>query len=89
LGFIKTDCKIEKAKGGVPMTIANLKIGQRKFVVVPERDFDRMQSENQRYRQLLEEDRQMGELAQRELKAFKRSGAKGIPWEKIKKELGL
>jgi hypothetical protein len=31
----------------------------------------------------------MGELAQRELKAFKRSGGKGITWEKIKKELGL
>jgi hypothetical protein len=71
------------------MTIANLKIGQRKFVVVPERDFDRMQSENQRYRQLLEEDRELGELAQNELKAFKRSGGKGIAWEKIKKELGL
>jgi hypothetical protein len=71
------------------MTIANFKIGRRNFVVVPEREFDRMQSENKRYRQLLEEDRALGELASKELKAFRKGGSKGIPWEKVKKELGL
>jgi PHD/YefM family antitoxin component YafN of YafNO toxin-antitoxin module len=71
------------------MTVANLKIGRRNFVVVPERDFDRMQLENKRYRQLVEEDRAMGELAEKELKTFRKAGGKGIPWEKVRKELGL
>ena len=71
------------------MTVANLKTGRRNFVVVPERDFDRMRLENKRYRQLLEEDRVLGALAEKELKAFGKTGGKGVPWEKIKKELGL
>ncbi|MFI5378904.1 MAG: hypothetical protein ACHRHE_06390 [Tepidisphaerales bacterium] len=71
------------------MTVANLKIGRRTFVVVPERDFDRMQRENKQYRQLLEEDRALGVLAEKELSAFRKGGSKGIPWEQVKKELGL
>ncbi len=71
------------------MTVANLKIGDRKFVVVPEQEFDRMRRENLRYRQLLEEDRALGALAEKELKAFRKRGSKGIPWEQVKKELGL
>lgn len=71
------------------MTIANLKIGRRSFVVVPERDFDRMRQENQQYRRLVHEDRALGQLAMKELKDFRKSGGKGIPWEKVKKELGL
>lgn len=71
------------------MTVANLKIGRRNFVVVPERDFDRMRQENKRYRQLLEEDRALGVLAEKELKAFRKSGGKGIPWGQVKAELGL
>lgn len=71
------------------MTVANLKIGKRAFVVVPERDFDRMQRENKRYRQLLDEDHALGQLAERELKAFRKAGCKGIPWDQVKKELGL
>ena len=71
------------------MTVANLKIGRRSFVVVPERDFDRMQLENKRYRQLVEQDRVLGDLAEKELKAFRKTGGKGIPWDKVKKELGL
>lgn len=70
------------------MTVANLKIGRRNFVVVPERDFDRMRLENKRYRQLVEQDRALGELAEKELKAFRKAGSKRIPWEKVKKELG-
>jgi hypothetical protein len=71
------------------MTVANLKIGKRNFVVVPERDFDRMQRENQQYRRLLNEDAALGCLAEKELKAFRKSGGKGIPWAQVKKELGL
>jgi hypothetical protein len=59
------------------MTVANLKIGQRKFVVIPKRDFDRMQKENQHYRQILKEDHVLGSLAEKELKAFRKSGCKG------------
>jgi hypothetical protein len=70
------------------MTIANLKIGRRSFVVVPERDFDRLQTDSKRYRQLVEEDRALAKLAEKELKAFGKNGGKGVPWEKVKKELG-
>ena len=65
------------------MTVANLKIGRRSFVVVPERDFDRMQLENKRYRQMVEQDRILGELAEKELKAFRKSGTKGVSWENV------
>jgi len=70
------------------MTVGNFKIGKCKFIVVPERDFERMQRENSRYRQLVEEDRAFGELAEKELKAFRKGGSKGIAWEQVKKELG-
>ncbi len=71
------------------MSVANFKIGRRSFVVVPEREFDRLQRENLRYRQLLREDDALGKLALKELKAFRDSGAKGIAWGKVKEELGL
>ncbi len=70
------------------MTVANLKIGGRKFVVVPERDFDRMKLENKRYRQLVEEDHALGKLAEKELKKFRKSGSRGIPWGRVKKNWG-
>jgi hypothetical protein len=71
------------------MTVANLKIGKRNFVVVPERDFDRMRRENQQYHRLLSEDSALGNLAEKELKAFRKSGGKGTPWAEVRKELGL
>ena len=71
------------------MTVANLKIGNRKFVVVPKKEFGRIQRESGRYRRLVEEDQALGQLAARELKAFRKKGRKGIPWEQVKKELGL
>jgi hypothetical protein len=58
------------------VTVVKLKIGKRNFVVVPERDFDRLQRENKRYRQLLKEDRVLGRLAEKELEAFRKNGAK-------------
>ncbi len=71
------------------MSIANFKIGRRSFVVVPKRDFDRMLRENQRYRQLVREDEALGKLAMKELKAYRKIGGKGVPWEQVKQELGL
>jgi hypothetical protein len=38
---------------------------------------------------LIEEDRVLGQLAVKELKAFRKDGGKGIRWEQVKKELGL
>jgi cell division protein FtsL len=57
----------------VSMTVANLKIGGRSFVVVPEREFARMRKENEKYRRLLSEDAALGKLAEKELKAFRKS----------------
>jgi len=59
------------------MTVANLKIGQRHFEVIQERDFDRMQRENKRYRQMVEEDHALWALAEKELRAFRKGGGKG------------
>ncbi|MEI8195320.1 MAG: hypothetical protein WCI73_05375 [Phycisphaerae bacterium] len=53
------------------MTITKLKLGKRKFVILPERDFNQMQRENQAYQRLAEEDRALGALAQKELKIFR------------------
>ena len=71
------------------MTVASLKIGKRRFVVVPERDFNRLRKENLQYRGLLSEDAALGKLAEKELKAFRKRGGGGIPWTQVKKELGL
>ncbi len=71
------------------MSVANFKIGRRSFVVVPEREFDRLQRENDRYRQLLHEDDLLGKLAEKELKAFRKSGGNGTSWDQVKRELGL
>lgn len=71
------------------MTIATLKIGSRKFVVLPERDFDRIRSGDEQYRRLKAEDQALGKLASRRLAAFKQSGQKGVPLEQVKRELGL
>jgi hypothetical protein len=54
---------------------------------VPERDFRRLRKESEQYRRLLEEDSALGERAQKELRAFRKGGRKGIPWERVKKEL--
>ena len=69
--------------------VASLKIGRQNFVVVPQRDFERMRLENQRYQKVVAEDRALGKLAEKELKAFRKGGGRGIPWEQVKKELGL
>jgi hypothetical protein len=71
------------------MTTATLKIGRQNFIVVPERDFDRMTRENEQYKKLVNEDHALGQLAEKELKSFRKKGSKGTPWETVKKQLGL
>jgi hypothetical protein len=70
------------------MTIANLKIGQQKYVVLREKDFHKIQQESRRYQRMVEEDRVLGELAMKELRAYRKTG-KGTPWEEVKKKLGF
>jgi len=71
------------------MTVANLNIGRRKFVVLPRKDFVRLQQENAKLHQLIKEDAELGRLADRELRIFRGNGGKGVPWEQLKRELGL
>ncbi len=71
------------------MAVANLTIGRQKFVVVPANEFARMKADGERYQKMLEADRALTELAVKELKAYRKDPSKGIPWEKVRKELGL
>ena len=71
------------------MTIVNLNIGRQKYVVIPRRDFARLQRESDRLRRFEEEDAALGKLADQELRAFRKSGSRGKPWEQVKRELGL
>ncbi len=70
------------------MKVQTLTIGKRQFVLVDEKAFARLQQESEKYRKLKEEDRALGKLAIRRLRAYRRSGGKGIPLEQVKKELG-
>lgn len=70
------------------MTISNLTIGNKPYVVISKRDYTKTQQELAEYRRLLAEDRELGRLAEQELRAYRRSG-KGTPWAKVKQELGL
>ena len=71
------------------MTVSNLEIGGRRFVVLPRKDFDRLTHESAQLHSLIKEDAALGKLAERELRAFRKSGGKGVPWEQVKRELGL
>jgi hypothetical protein len=64
------------------MTIANLKIGRRDYVVVPKRDFERLEAQA---RQAAEDRADVAE-AMRRLKNPRR---KTIPLAQLKTELGL
>lgn len=70
------------------MTVSNLMIGKQKFVVVPHRDFTRIAKESQAYRRMALEDHALGKIAEKELRAYRRTG-KAVPWETVQKELGL
>lgn len=66
------------------MTTQTLTIGKRRFVVVPERDFQRLQK-----RARANEVRpQFAEEAMRELKTYLKTG-KAADWSDVKRKLGL
>lgn len=66
------------------MTTQTLTIGKRRFVVVPEREFRRLQKRAAR----LEVRPEFAEEAMRELKAYRKSG-KAADWADVKRKMGL
>lgn len=65
------------------MTVANLKIGQREFVVIPRRDYDRMRAELD-----AEAAQDRADVAEA-IKRLKDPRQKSVPWSQAKKRLGL
>ena len=65
------------------MSIATLKIGNRDFVVVPKRDYERIQHESVQYRLQRQEDTE--DLAM----IRKRANDAIRPYAELRKELGL
>lgn len=70
------------------ITVAKLKLGKREFVIISQRDFDRLRGESEQYRRIVAEDRALGKLAERELRKYRKTG-KAKTLEQVKKELGL
>jgi hypothetical protein len=66
------------------MTTQTLTIGKRRFVVVPEREFRRLQKRAEEGKVRPE----FAEEAMRELKAYRKTG-KAIEWTDVKRKLGL
>jgi hypothetical protein len=66
------------------MTAQTLKIGKRRFVLLPERDFLRLQK---KAGEEVVRPEFMKEVL-RELKAYRKTG-RGTPWEDVKRRLGL
>ena len=71
------------------MTVANLKIGNKTYVVVPSDEFKRLQRENHRLHKLEAEDAAWRKMGEQALRTHKKSGSRGKPWEQLKRELGL
>lgn len=65
------------------MTLSTLKIGRREYVVVPRRDFERIQ----RKAQLLS-DQDAADIAE-SLRRLNDPKEKRVPWEQVKKHAGL
>ncbi|MGA2498070.1 MAG: hypothetical protein ABSH20_10030 [Tepidisphaeraceae bacterium] len=65
------------------MSIATLKIGKRDFVVVPKREFERVQQENAQYRRQQQEDSEDLAIIR------KRANEVIRPYSELRKELGL
>lgn len=65
------------------MTLSTLKIGQQEYVVVPRKDFDRLQ----RKADLLtdQDAKELAECARR----LNDPREKRVPWDKVKKRAGL
>jgi len=70
------------------MNVQTVTIGKRRFVLVDQKAFARLQQESERYRKLRQEDRELGRLAMTRLRAYRRGGSKGIPLEQVRKGLG-
>ena len=66
------------------MTIQTLTIGKRRFVLVPERDFQRLQKRAGEHEIRPEVARE----AMRELAAYRKTG-KAADWKSVKRRLGL
>lgn len=66
------------------MTIQTLTIGKRRFVVVPEKDFQRLQKRAGAH----EVRPEFAEEAMRELQAYRKTG-KATDWRSVKHRLGL
>jgi hypothetical protein len=65
------------------LTISTFKLGKREYVIVPRKDFDRME---QKSRLLSDDD--AADLAE-SLRRLKDPAEKRIPWEQVKKRAGL
>lgn len=56
------------------MTVQTLTVGKRQFVLLDREAFTRLQQESECFRKLTEEDRAMGKLAMKRLRAYRRGG---------------
>jgi hypothetical protein len=65
------------------MTVQTLKMGKQEFVVIPKRDFDRMQSQAKR-----QDERERQDAADLAL-AKRRSKESARPYSELRKQLGL
>jgi hypothetical protein len=66
------------------MTIQTLTLGKQRFVVVPEREFRRLQKRAQKMVVRPE----FAQEAMRELKAYRKTG-RAAEWSSVKRRLGL
>lgn len=70
------------------MTVQTLTLGKRKFVVVPETDFRRLQ-ERAADMAAKDEDRRDAAILRRRLDEMRRRGEKPTPYVQFRKQLGL
>jgi hypothetical protein len=66
-----------------PMNMQTLTLGKRRFVVIPEREFHRLQKKAG-----VAVSPEFAEDAMRELKSYRRTG-KAAKWSDVKRKLGL
>ena len=71
------------------MTVANLKIAGKQFVVIPASDFRRLQSKAARLDGLAAADVADAAKARRAVARYRAGKSKAIPLAQLKKELGI
>jgi hypothetical protein len=81
--FASFDLMLESPQGET-MTVQTLKIGRREYVLVPKRDFDRIQAQAQR--QLTQELQDAGDVAESH-RRMKEAGGRSLA--EVRKRLGL